>query len=467
MRWTSTLLPHLCLWSLSINGWITSSLSTNGRQHQQQGNSGNWTVKQGTAAELGGEATAPGLAESCFRRAPPPSAWTWQRRELACEVVRKSLVLLKNGKDSEKPFLPLDRNAKKILVAGTHSDDLGYQCGGETELRDGSGVKQARLHLLRRSKNLRRRPVNSGHLLGLAWQLGVAVPSSARCSDAESPPVVQSLSPVSGENGTSANIFFDTLMVEKVGIIPPVQPPLPLTFPFFSLVFPSQWSVAPTSAAKEGNGYIVDPLGITFSRLPSSRLALSFTTTRELQPGSSNGNSDLPLSAATRLGEPAAQRVSHGDPSSPISVYGSNEAYGRRQHGVAGEYVAPSQWSVAPTSAAKEGNGYIVDPLGITFSRLPSSRLALSFTTTRELQPGSSNGNSDLPLSAATRLGEPAAQRVSHGDPSSPISVYGSNEAYGRRQHGVAGEYVAPVSIFPPVLQQRTANSKWRCSGWS
>nr|GMD79763.1 putative beta-D-xylosidase 2 [Ipomoea batatas] len=127
MRWTSTLLPHLCLWSLSTNGWITSSLSTNGRQHQQQGNSGNWTVKQGTAAELGGEATAPGLAESCFRRAPPPSAWTWQRRELACEVVRKSLVLLKNGKDSEKPFLPLDRNAKKILVAGTHSDDLGYQ----------------------------------------------------------------------------------------------------------------------------------------------------------------------------------------------------------------------------------------------------------------------------------------------------------------------------------------------------
>nr|GLL29719.1 WD repeat-containing protein 44-like [Ipomoea trifida] len=35
-----------------------SSLSTNGQQHQQQGNSGNWTVKQGTAAELGGEATA-------------------------------------------------------------------------------------------------------------------------------------------------------------------------------------------------------------------------------------------------------------------------------------------------------------------------------------------------------------------------------------------------------------------------
>ncbi|KAI7982520.1 Beta-glucosidase BoGH3B [Camellia lanceoleosa] len=53
-------------------------------------------------------------------------------RELAREAVRKSLVLLKNGKDPKKPFLPLDRNSKKILVAGTHADDLGYQCGGWT-----------------------------------------------------------------------------------------------------------------------------------------------------------------------------------------------------------------------------------------------------------------------------------------------------------------------------------------------
>ncbi|KAJ6691885.1 PERIPLASMIC BETA-GLUCOSIDASE-RELATED [Salix purpurea] len=53
-------------------------------------------------------------------------------RELAREVVRKSLVLLKNGKDPKKPLLPLDRSAKKILVAGTHADDLGYQCGGWT-----------------------------------------------------------------------------------------------------------------------------------------------------------------------------------------------------------------------------------------------------------------------------------------------------------------------------------------------
>ncbi|XP_052172090.1 uncharacterized protein LOC127787979, partial [Diospyros lotus] len=53
-------------------------------------------------------------------------------RELAREAVRKSLVLLKNGKNPRKPFLPLDRNSKKILVAGTHADDLGYQCGGWT-----------------------------------------------------------------------------------------------------------------------------------------------------------------------------------------------------------------------------------------------------------------------------------------------------------------------------------------------
>ncbi|KAF3439543.1 hypothetical protein FNV43_RR17821 [Rhamnella rubrinervis] len=53
-------------------------------------------------------------------------------RDLAREAVRKSLVLLKNGKDPGRPFLPLDRKAKRILVAGTHADDLGYQCGGWT-----------------------------------------------------------------------------------------------------------------------------------------------------------------------------------------------------------------------------------------------------------------------------------------------------------------------------------------------
>ncbi|XP_008220446.1 PREDICTED: beta-glucosidase BoGH3B-like [Prunus mume] len=58
-------------------------------------------------------------------------------RDLAREAVRKSLVLLKNGKDSRKPFLPLDRKAKRILVAGTHADDLGYQCGGWTATWDG------------------------------------------------------------------------------------------------------------------------------------------------------------------------------------------------------------------------------------------------------------------------------------------------------------------------------------------
>lgn len=60
-------------------------------------------------------------------------------RELAREAVRKSLVLLKNGKDSSKPLLPLDKNAKKILVVGSHADDLGFQCGGWTGTWHGSG----------------------------------------------------------------------------------------------------------------------------------------------------------------------------------------------------------------------------------------------------------------------------------------------------------------------------------------
>ncbi|KAF3955221.1 hypothetical protein CMV_019535 [Castanea mollissima] len=53
-------------------------------------------------------------------------------RDLAREAVRKSLVLLKNGKDPKKSFLPLDKNAKRIGVFGTHADNLGYQCGGWT-----------------------------------------------------------------------------------------------------------------------------------------------------------------------------------------------------------------------------------------------------------------------------------------------------------------------------------------------
>ncbi|KAF8775646.1 hypothetical protein HU200_004425 [Digitaria exilis] len=55
-----------------------------------------------------------------------------EHRALAREAVRKSLVLLKNGKKGEKPTLPLAKKAKKILVAGSHAHDLGNQCGGWT-----------------------------------------------------------------------------------------------------------------------------------------------------------------------------------------------------------------------------------------------------------------------------------------------------------------------------------------------
>ncbi|KAF2288173.1 hypothetical protein GH714_004814 [Hevea brasiliensis] len=55
-----------------------------------------------------------------------------EHRELAREAVRKSLVLLKNGESADKPLLPLPKKASKILVAGSHADNLGYQCGGWT-----------------------------------------------------------------------------------------------------------------------------------------------------------------------------------------------------------------------------------------------------------------------------------------------------------------------------------------------
>lgn len=55
-----------------------------------------------------------------------------EHRELARDAVRKSLVLLKNGKPGQKHMLPLPKKARQILVAGSHADNLGYQCGGWT-----------------------------------------------------------------------------------------------------------------------------------------------------------------------------------------------------------------------------------------------------------------------------------------------------------------------------------------------
>ncbi|GAB4859895.1 hypothetical protein Ancab_011376 [Ancistrocladus abbreviatus] len=55
-----------------------------------------------------------------------------KHRDLAREAVRKSLVLLKNGDNGKDPLLPLPKKVEKILVAGTHADNLGYQCGGWT-----------------------------------------------------------------------------------------------------------------------------------------------------------------------------------------------------------------------------------------------------------------------------------------------------------------------------------------------
>ncbi|KAG0480179.1 hypothetical protein HPP92_010785 [Vanilla planifolia] len=63
-----------------------------------------------------------------------------EHRELAREAVRRSLVLLKNGKSNKEEVLPLSKKAQKILVAGSHADNLGYQCGGWTiEWQGGDG----------------------------------------------------------------------------------------------------------------------------------------------------------------------------------------------------------------------------------------------------------------------------------------------------------------------------------------
>ncbi|CAG7903149.1 unnamed protein product [Brassica rapa] len=53
-------------------------------------------------------------------------------REVAREAVRKSMVLLKNGKTNVDKVIPLQRNVKKIVVAGAHANNMGWQCGGFT-----------------------------------------------------------------------------------------------------------------------------------------------------------------------------------------------------------------------------------------------------------------------------------------------------------------------------------------------
>lgn len=62
-----------------------------------------------------------------------------EHRVLAREAVRKSMVLLKNGKSKDEPMLPLPKKVPKILVAGSHAHNLGYQCGGWTITWQGLG----------------------------------------------------------------------------------------------------------------------------------------------------------------------------------------------------------------------------------------------------------------------------------------------------------------------------------------
>ncbi|XP_042054169.1 beta-glucosidase BoGH3B-like isoform X2 [Salvia splendens] len=59
--------------------------------------------------------------------------------QLAREAVRKSQVLLKNGASADEPLIPLPTKAAKVLVAGSHANNIGYQCGGWTIEWQGKG----------------------------------------------------------------------------------------------------------------------------------------------------------------------------------------------------------------------------------------------------------------------------------------------------------------------------------------
>lgn len=77
-----------------------------------------------------------GLFEQPFtNRALTDSIGIQRHRDIARQAVRESLVLLKK----ENGLLPLDANTGRILVAGSHANNLGYQCGGWTISWQGSG----------------------------------------------------------------------------------------------------------------------------------------------------------------------------------------------------------------------------------------------------------------------------------------------------------------------------------------
>ena len=78
-----------------------------------------------------------GLFERPFaNRALMPLIGSTEHRALARQCVRESIVILKK-KDG---ILPLPKSGAKILVAGTHADNIGYQCGGWTIMwQGGSG----------------------------------------------------------------------------------------------------------------------------------------------------------------------------------------------------------------------------------------------------------------------------------------------------------------------------------------
>ena len=53
-------------------------------------------------------------------------------KDLAREAMRKTLILLKNGKSLKKPLLPITKKASNILVGEARVDDHSYQCGVRT-----------------------------------------------------------------------------------------------------------------------------------------------------------------------------------------------------------------------------------------------------------------------------------------------------------------------------------------------
>ncbi|GJM96617.1 hypothetical protein PR202_ga13476 [Eleusine coracana subsp. coracana] len=132
---------------------------------------------------------------------------------------------LKNGKSAYTPLLPLRKKAGKILVAGRHADNLGYQCGGWTMSWQGqSGNNFTAVNYLL---------VNKKNVLRDVWnEIGTTILSAIKATVDRSTQVVYSENPdashvAGGKYDYAIVVVGDKPYAEELGDNPSLTIPAP------------------------------------------------------------------------------------------------------------------------------------------------------------------------------------------------------------------------------------------------